>query len=107
MIGISMIAQEKILDFIHRRFKQDCNWKTGNCYYFAVILATRFELDDPVIYYDTVDGHFLCRINNVFYDWSGAVAFSDEYVNKYIKKWADLYKEDPIWYSRIVRDVIL
>lgn len=101
-----MIAQE-VVEFIDRRFKQDCNWKTGNCYYFALILYDRFRQYNPEMYYDTVDGHFLCRINNIFYDWSGAVAFSDEYVSKYIKKWADLYKEDPIWYSRIVRDVIL
>ena len=102
-----MIAQEEILDFIHRRFKQDCDWKTGNCYYFAVILAIRFENYDPVLYYDTLDGHFLCRINNIFYDWSGAVTFSDEYDNKYLKRWADLWKEDPIWSNRIIRDVIL
>lgn len=98
---------QEVLGFIERRFKQDCNWKTGNCYYFAVILATRFENYDPVLYYDTVDGHFLCRINNIFYDWSGAVAFSDEYVSKYIMRWVDLREEDPIWGDRIVRDVIL
>ena len=101
-----MIAQE-VLEFIERRFKQDCNWKTGNCYYFAIILSERFNQYNPVIYYDTVDGHFLCRINNIFYDWSGAVAFSDEYVSKYIKRWSDLCNEDPIWSNRIVRDVIL
>lgn len=101
-----MIAQE-VLEFIERRFKQDCNWKTGNCYYFAVILSERFNQYNPVIYYDTVDGHFLCRINNIFYDWSGAVAFSDEYISKHIMKWSDLCNEDPIWSSRIVKDVIL
>lgn len=101
-----MVAQE-VLEFIERRFKKDCDWKTGNCYYFAVILSERFNQYNPVIYYDTVDGHFLCRINSIFYDWSGAVAFSDEYVSKHIMKWSDLCNEDPIWSSRIVRDVIL
>ena len=101
-----MIAQE-VIEFIDRRFKIDCNWKTGNCYYFALILYDRFREYSPEMYYDTVDGHFLCRINNVFYDWGGAVAFSDEYVSKYIKKWSDLCKDDPIWGNRIVRDVIL
>ena len=100
------ITQE-ILDFIERRFKQDCNWKTGNCYYFAVILATRFENYDPVLYYDTVDGHFIINISGIFYDWSGVLSFSDEYISKYVIKFADLFKEDPIWYNRIIRDVIL
>lgn len=101
-----MVAQE-VLEFIERRFKIDCNWKTGNCYYFALILYDRFRQYNPEIYYDTVDGHFLCRINNIFYDWGGAVAFSDEYVSKYVKKWSYLCEEDPIWGGRIVRDVIL
>lgn len=101
-----MIAQE-VLEFIKRRFKIDCNWKTGNCYYFAIILAERFKNYDPVLYYDTVDGHFITKINGIFYDWSGALAFSDEYVSKYIMKWSDLCEEDPIWSGRIVRDVIL
>ena len=101
-----MIAQE-VLEFIERRFKQDCNWKTGNCYYFAVILSERFKNYNPIIYYDSLEGHFITWINGIFYDWSGAVAFSDEYVSKYIKKWSDLREEDPIWSNRIVRDVIL
>ena len=101
-----MVAQE-VLDFIERRFKTDCNWKTGNCYYFAIILSERFRKYDPVIYYDTADGHFITKINGIFYDWSGALAFSDEYVSKYIMKWSDLCNEDPIWSDRIIRDVIL
>lgn len=40
-------------------------------------------------------------------DWSGAVAFSDEYVSKHTMKWSDLRYRDPIWSNRIVRDVIL
>lgn len=101
-----MITQE-VQEFIDRRFKQDCNWKTGNCYYFALILYDRFKQYNPEIYYDAVDGHFLCKINDRFYDWSGIVTFSDEYVSKYVEKWSDICKEDPIWSNRIVRDVIL
>lgn len=97
-----MVAQE-VIEFIERRFKQDCNWKTGNCYYFALILCDRFKQYNPEIYYDAVDGHFLCKINDRFYDWGGAISFSDEYV----EKWSDICKEDPTWSSCIVRDVIL
>jgi hypothetical protein len=67
-----MVAQE-VLEFIDRRFKKDCDWKTGNCYYFAVILAERFRKYEPVLYYDTVDGHFICRVNNIFYDCSDVI----------------------------------
>ena len=101
-----MITQE-VIEFIERRFKIDCNWKSGNCYYFAIILAERFKSYDPVLYYDTVDGHFITKISGIFYDWSGALAFSDEYVNKYIMKWSDLYNRDSLWGDRIIRDVIL
>lgn len=101
-------SMKKVLDFIHRRFRDyDCNWTNGNCYYFAVILAERFRNEGAIIYYDTVDGHFVCKIDGVFYDWNGALTFEDEHIEKYIKKWSELRKEDPIWSDRIVRDVIL
>lgn len=32
----------KIEEFINRRFPNDCNWLSGNCYYFAIILKDRF-----------------------------------------------------------------
>lgn len=32
----------KALEFIHRRFPQDSNWLTGNCYHFALIFIQRF-----------------------------------------------------------------
>lgn len=101
-------SMKKVLDFIHRRFRDyDCNWTNGNCYYFAVILAERFKDEGAIIYYDTVDGHFVCKIDGVFYDWNGVLAFEDEHIEKYVKKWSDLCSEDPIWSNRIVRDVIL
>ena len=52
-----MRQQDKILDFIHRRFEQDCEWTSGNCYYFALILKGRFRKGKIV--YDVIDGHFL------------------------------------------------
>lgn len=101
-------SMKKVLDFIHRRFRDyDCNWTNGNCYYFAVILVDRFKDEGAAIYYDTVDGHFICKIDDIFYDWNGALTFEEEHIEKYIKKWSDLCNEDPIWSNRIVRDVIL
>ena len=58
-----------IIEFIQRRFKTDCNWLTGNCYYFAIILKDRFPQGD--IYYDVIDGHFVFKYENHFYDWTG------------------------------------
>ena len=34
--------KKDILEFINRRFDIDCRWTTGNCYWFAVILTSRF-----------------------------------------------------------------
>jgi len=45
-----------VLEFIHRRFPQDSNWLTGNCYHFALILSSVFNGD---IFYDVVAGHFV------------------------------------------------
>jgi len=36
--------EAEIVEFLHRRFPTDSNWLTGNCYWMACILATRFEL---------------------------------------------------------------
>lgn len=99
--------QHEVLDFLCRRFRNDCNWLTGNCYYFAVIYAERFKKDNPIIYYDTINGHFVCNIDGTFYDWSGIVEYEPEFVEKYVMKWDDLYNEDSVWGNRIIRDVIL
>lgn len=91
-------------EFIQRRFgEKDYNWKTGNCYYFAIILKTRFPEGD--IYYDTIDGHFIFKLQDTFYDYTGAVnEFTD--VNAVIK-WDDFDKYDSLLKQRIIRDCIL
>lgn len=101
-----MIAEE-VLDFIDRRFQYDCNWKTGNCYYFAIILFTRFNKYKPELFYDAIDCHFVTKINGIFYDLEGAIYYDEEYISKSLYKWNDLQKDDPGWASRIVRDVIM
>lgn len=90
---------DKILDFIKRRFPHDCNWTTGNCYYFALILYDRFEGE---ILYDVILGHFVFKYEDKIYDWNG--------VNTECKNlipWADLNNYDKQVYRRIIRDCIM
>lgn len=90
---------EKVLDFIHRRFPQDCNWTTGNCFWFAVILNQRFG---GKIMYDSIDGHFLFKYENQYYDYTGLVQPSNLLYD------FDTYEEfDAKDYHRVVRDCIL
>jgi hypothetical protein len=78
----------------------------GNCYYFARILKTRFKGE---IWYDLVDGHFLFKQGDCFYDWTGLRTEYNmdkpETVDNLVK-WSDYKKIDPVHYDRIVRDVI-
>lgn len=93
-----------ILDFIGRRFppEKDCNWISGNCYYFAVILASRFEGE---IWYHLIDDHFVFKQGKCFYDWTGLRQDYKEEDNALVK-WDDYKIIDPIHYGRIKRDVI-
>lgn len=91
--------EEKITEFINRRFPQDCNWTDGNCYFFAVILQSAFGGD---IYYDVVKGHFLLKCENDFYDWTGKVFKCETVV-----KWEEFGRYDEKQEERITRDCIL
>lgn len=88
-------------DFINRRFKTDCNWLTGNCYYFAVILKERFGGD---IYYDDIFGHFAVMIDGELYDWRGQHTRTSE---EHWIKWDDYDEYDPLLKQRIIRDCVL
>lgn len=90
--------EEKITEFIHRRFPGDCDWTNGNCYFFAVILQSVFGGD---IYYDVVDGHFLLKCGSDFYDWTGKVSDYEALV-----KWDDFGQYDSLQKKRIERDCI-
>ena len=96
--------ESEVNDFIKRRFQLDCNWVSGNCFYFAIILKERFCEYDPELYYDVIDGHFLCKIRDSFYDWTGKRTYDSL---NHIKKWSAFHNEDELWFNRIVRDVIL
>lgn len=93
--------EEFIIDFINRRFKKDCNWLDGNCYYFAKILQTRFPKLEIV--YFPIEGHFMAwdREENLFYDAAGAHEAEELFY-----EWERLEYEEPFLYGRIVCDCI-
>lgn len=97
---------DKIEEFINRRFQSDCDWLEENCYYFARILKMRFKGE---IWYDLVEGHFLFRSFDKFYDWGGwrkEYDFDKPETVENLVKWSDYKRIDPVHYERIVRDVI-
>lgn len=85
-------------EFINRRWKKDLDWLNGNCYWFAKILTLRFpELE---LYYLPVRGHFVAGNDLIgFFDYNGPV-----YTNENCIKLSAIEKEDPLWYSHIMRD---
>lgn len=91
--------KNKILDFIKTHFDKDCHWTSGNCFYFATILHTRFPHSE--IWYDEIYNHFVCKIGSNFYDWNGIYKPKNALI-----KWKDYKKIDVLHYNRIVRDCI-
>lgn len=90
--------EDQVKAFIHRRFPIDNNWLYGNCYWMALILATRFNLD---VYYDPIIGHFFVGASErgPFFDWSGRMKTPTHYL-----KLSNLREMDPTWYDRLMRD---
>lgn len=96
------MIEQQVLEFIKRRFAIDCNWKTNNCYFFAVILKSRFP--KGIILYDVIDGHFVLEIQGKKYDWTGIV--SEEGKHVYVK-WDDFDDYDIVQKQRIINDCTL
>jgi len=80
---------KKVLDFI-RQFKSynkeevlENTFLKGFCYYFSIILQERFGGE---ILYEPVEGHFIIKIDDRYYDIRGDVTYM--YCNKtlYIKE---------------------
>lgn len=89
----------EVIEFIQRRFPSDCNWKTGNCYYFALILKDRFP--QGIIYYDVIACHFCVKIDGLYYDWEGVYT-------PYIPiEWDKFDEYDSIQKQVIIRDCLL
>lgn len=97
-----LLENDKVLNFIERRFQKDCNWTTGNCYYFALILKDRFPKGE--IFYDVIDGHFLFDYKNVKYDWKGILSNSGKH---YYVKWSEFDEYDAIQKEKIIKDCIM
>lgn len=97
--------RNKVLDFINRRFPVDCNWLSGNCYYFAQILKQRFE--DGVILYDVIDGHFVTLIEGIMYDWSGIVLPDENENSHFYVEWDKFDEYDDLQKKCIEEDCIM
>lgn len=98
-----LFTTEDILEFIARRFgpyDEDSEWMRSNCYYFAAILNERFP--GGRIYYDVVVGHFVYEYGGVFYDYSGVIPFSEDFV-----AWDNFDEYDSYQKDRIIRDCIM
>ena len=92
--------KNEVLDFIRRRFKRDCDWTTGNCNYFAIILKDRFP--EGEMYYDVIYGHFVFKYLDIYYDWNGIVKSIG-----YLVEWDKFEEYDFLLKERIIRDCIL
>lgn len=71
--------EKEILHFIrhfteHGEQVKDC-FLYGNCYWFARILAQRFN---GTVYYNPAENHFACSIKHRLYDISGYILNRDE-----------------------------
>ncbi len=91
--------KNEIEEFINRRFQNKDNWLSGNCYYFALILKERFNGE---IYYDPIDGHFMCLIDGFFYDWTGKLNIEKER----LIEWSTYSAADCLHYLHIKEDCI-
>lgn len=92
--------KKEILDFIRRRFQTDCNWLNGNCYYFALILKSRFP--EGKIIYEVIDGHFTFYCDGCYFDFSGQV-----FPTGYLVEWDKFDQYDSNQKQRIIMDCIM
>lgn len=91
---------DEVLDFIKRRFPNDCNWLNGNCYYFSLILKARFP--QGIIYYDVINGHFIFEYKSKYYDWSGEIQ-----PNEHLVEWNKFDEYDCLQKQHIIRDCVM
>lgn len=99
------IMQTDVIEFINK-FKalhpqeiEDC-FLHGNCYWFAFILAERF---DGEIWYLPIDNHFITYIGLKFYDISGEVKVAADEPHY---RWKYYRLIEPFESYRIQRDCI-
>lgn len=95
---------DEVTEFMTNRFKYDCEWKNGNCYFFACILKERFPKGKIV--YDLINCHFMFQLKNYYYDWINRYE-KDEFPDTSIVIWNKYKSIDPTHYNRINRQVII
>lgn len=93
-----MTLKNEVLSFIERRFRTDCNWTNGNCYYFALILCDR--ISQLKMYYLPTTGHFVAGAQNMYFDFNGEYVVKDE--TPLLLE--DIKHTDFAWYNHIMRD---
>ena len=91
---------ENFLARFHSSEDVDEVFTRGCCYWFAVIMAMRFN--SPVMY-SPVDNHFTARIHGRLYDITGDV--TEKYPDSV--SWIDYAMFDPNDFGRIVRDCVM
>lgn len=99
MLWRMYIMDKEVKEFINRRFPKDSNWMNRNCFYFALILSTRFNGE---VWYDQIEGHFLSKINDYFYDYEGVPKERSDGMSSM----TDIFFQDELLYNRLVRDCI-
>lgn len=98
-----MIDHEKILNFISRFHGSEHVFLTGCCYWFAHILEMEFLATGAVtIMYEPVEGHFITRIGNRFYDIRGDI--TELYRGKPMYDMDEMMVDDVKMYKRLMRD---
>lgn len=97
------MTKDIVEEFIKRRFPIDCNWTTGNCYFFAKILQSAFPFGSR-IWYELYNGHFVCEIDREFYDWNGKIENS---IGKSYIPWDEMEEYDINVKNRIIKDCIM
>jgi hypothetical protein len=98
-----MIDREKILKFIARFKGSEEVFLHGCCYWFAHILEMRFLYTGMVtIMHDQVEGHFIARIGDRYYDIRGDV--TELYRGKPLCDMDELVYEDSSMYQHLMRD---
>ena len=94
-----------ILRFIDHFKGSEDTFLHGCCYWFSVILYDRFCFfsDHAVqIWYEPVEGHFVTKIENHFYDVRGDV--TELYRGKPMYNMHEMLRYDGKMYERLMRD---
>lgn len=74
------------------REKIELAFTNGNCYWFAFILSSVFN---GTICYLPIEGHFICRIEDEYYDIYGYIDESSNYRMDTIYDWEEYQKIEP------------